>query len=1216
MGSRNRERRAEAVQSTNDSSALSKSSLAARGYVHDAFAALLVPGTARRAPLIHRGYYVRARAVRHCVRAFVEQTCAAPGTPRSQILSLGAGSDSLYFRLKTAGRLAGAAVWEVDFPDVAERKAQRIRDTPDLCALTGPFQSGDPGSTLCFESSDYRILGLDLRQLQQLDQALAAAGLDGAAPTLLLAEAVLTYLEPDDAAALISWAAQRFSNAIFVVYEQMRPQDAFGEFMQQHFRHLNSPLHGLDRFPDAEAQQQRFLQAGWTACRAMDLNEFYRCFLPAEERRRMENLEPFDEFEEWHLKCAHYFILAASRGDSLSQTLVFPPSETFPRIDPASPSGVFPASVVTGDTQGLGLKRYGHASVLLSPGVILSAGGFGEQEGRHCRVSKFHMLLRYSDFEWKGNQIGSWGTEAQWDGRLYHTMTRLSDTQVLVLGGRLSPVTPALGILQLSYENEDNSAEDPNVTVTKFCPEDSTLSRWRHSTTEVSCENQKYLFVYGGRSVTEPVLSDWHFLHVGKMTWVTIPVEGEGPEVAALELRSVDLQSAKNNQEHHTQEMGLQRLIVRRSQSFTIQLHFNRPFHSKNDSITFVAETGPAPKELLGTRATFLLTQARQGNGWSASDFTVHANSLYVSLFTPPSAVIGPYSLKMEISQGPSHSTTHPLGTFILLFNPWSAEDDVYLPSETLLQEYIMMDYGFVYKGHERFITPWPWNYGQNPSKDYSQRNDVVYICRVVSAMINSNDDSGVLQGNWGEDYSRGVSPLEWTGSVAILRQWAARGGQPVKYGQCWVFAAVMCTVMRCLGVPTRVVSNFRSAHNSDANLTIDTYYDQHAEMLPTQKRDKIWNFHVWNECWMIRKDLPPGYNGWQVLDPTPQQTSSGLFRCGPASVKAIREGEIHLPYDTPFVYAEVNADEVVWLLKDGQAQEILAHNTSSIGKEISTKMVGSDQRENITSSYKYPEGSPEERSVFMKASQKTLGVRRTSSPFLDLLGSGGAVGQPAQLQLHLTRKPEWGQDLLLKLHARRVADRAHPQGPIHLVVDFCAQTLLHNGGTRKPLWRQKVHLTLDFGEDIQWPLSLPYNNYRNKLTDEKLIRVSGIAKVEETGRSMLVLKDISLEPPHLSIEVSERAEVGKALRVHISLTNTLSVPLSHCTMVLEGSGLVSGQISNDLGTLVAGHTIKIQVDLYPIKAGPRQLQVLVSSNEIKEIKGYKDIFVAAARAP
>lgn len=51
------------------------------------------------------------------------------------------------------------------------------------------------------------------------------------------------------------------------------------------------------------------------------------------------------------------------------------------------------------------------------------------------------------------------------------------------------------------------------------------------------------------------------------------------------------------------------------------------------------------------------------------------------------------------------------------------------------------------------------------------------------------------------------------------------------------------------------------------------------------------------------------------------------------------------------------------------------------------------------------------------------------------------------------------------------------------------------------------------------------------------------------------------------------------------------------------------------LGTLVAGHTIQIQLDIYPFKSGPRQLQILISSNEVKEIKGYKAIFVAAARA-
>ncbi|XP_006883272.1 PREDICTED: leucine carboxyl methyltransferase 2 [Elephantulus edwardii] len=531
MGPRSRERRAGSVQNTNDSSALSKNSLAARGYVQDAFAALLVPGRARRAPLIHRGYYVRARAVRYCVRAFLEQTCVLSDVPPAQILSLGAGSDSLYFRLKSAGRLTRATVWEVDFPDVARRKVQRIRDIPELCALTGPFQEGDPASALLLGSLDYRILGLDLRQLQRLDEALATAGLDAAAPTLLLAEAVLTYLEPKSAADLIAWAAQRFSNALFVIYEQMKPHDAFGQFMQQHFRQLNSPLHGLDSFPNVEAQRRRFLQAGWTACSAMDMNEFYRRFVPAEERRRIENLEPFDEFEEWHLKCAHYFILAASKGDTFSQMLVFPATEVFPWVDPDSPAGVFPVSVVTSDSQGSNLKRYGHASTLLSPGVILSAGGFGEQEGQHCRVSKFHLLLRHCDSEWKGSQIGGWETGCKWDGRLYHTMTRLSDTQVLVLGGRLSPVTPALGILQLCIsKEEDNGLEDLKVTITKAGPEeDSTLSRWRHSTTKVSYKNETYLFVYGGRSVKEPVLSDWHFLHVSTMSWVRIQVEGNAP---------------------------------------------------------------------------------------------------------------------------------------------------------------------------------------------------------------------------------------------------------------------------------------------------------------------------------------------------------------------------------------------------------------------------------------------------------------------------------------------------------------------------------------------------------------------------------------------------------------------------------------------------------------------------------------------------------------
>ena len=35
-------------------------------------------------------------------------------------------------------------------------------------------------------------------------------------------------------------------------------------------------------------------------------------------------------------------------------------------------------------------------------------------------------------------------------------------------------------------------------------------------------------------------------------------------------------------------------------------------------------------------------------------------------------------------------------------------------------------------------------------------------------------------------------------------------------------------------------------------------------------------NFHVWVECWMRRPDLGVGFDGWQVVDPTPQEKSAG----------------------------------------------------------------------------------------------------------------------------------------------------------------------------------------------------------------------------------------------------------------------------------------------------------------------------------------------------
>uniref|UniRef100_A0A8C9P163 Protein-glutamine gamma-glutamyltransferase E n=1 Tax=Spermophilus dauricus TaxID=99837 RepID=A0A8C9P163_SPEDA len=658
-----------------------------------------------------------------------------------------------------------------------------------------------------------------------------------------------------------------------------------------------------------------------------------------------------------------------------------------------------------------------------------------------------------------------------------------------------------------------------------------------------------------------------------------------------VRVTSVDWQRSGNGAAHHTQEYPCPELVVRRGQPFRLTLDLSGDLDSE-ETLIFTVETGPKASEALHTKAVFQTAELEGGDVWTAVKESQTENSMSVSLASPPDAVIGRYQLSARASSRRRHSD-RKLGEFVLLFNPWCPEDDVFLASEEERQEYVLNDSGIIFRGVEKHIRAQGWNYGQfeedildiclsildrspshqdDPATDVSHRHNPIYVTRIISAMVNSNNDRGVVQGQWQGKYGSGTSPLHWRGSVAILQKWFKSRFKPVKYGQCWVFAGVMCTVLRCLGIATRVVSNFNSAHDTDKNLSVDKYVDSFGRTLEDLTEDSMWNFHVWNESWFARQDLGPSYNGWQVLDATPQEESEGVFQCGPASVTAIREGDIHLAHDGPFVFAEVNADYITWLWNEDESRERVYSDTKKIGRCISTKAVGSDSRVDITGLYKYPEGKGH-MLAFIQCPRWPLGY-------------GGLV--PSSL----------GPDPF--------------PDPCRVQVNLSGATILY---TRRPvaeILHESHAVKLGPQEEKKIPVAISYSQYKEDLTEDKKILLAAMCFVSK-GEKLLVEKDITLED-FITVKVLGPATVGVAVTVEVTVVNPLLEKVEDGVLMVEGSGLLQGQLSIEVPSLQPQEKALVQFNITPSKSGPRQLQVDFVSHHFPDIKGFVIVDVATAK--
>ncbi|XP_063077550.1 protein-glutamine gamma-glutamyltransferase E [Engraulis encrasicolus] len=693
----------------------------------------------------------------------------------------------------------------------------------------------------------------------------------------------------------------------------------------------------------------------------------------------------------------------------------------------------------------------------------------------------------------------------------------------------------------------------------------------------------------------------------------------------ALAIRDVDLHVKENNKAHSTEEISTKRLIVRRGQNFQLTLHTSRQFKPDADELFFTVETGTWPSEAKGTRCVFGLGETNAKSGWTAQVQDSDNSSVTLAISSPANACVGLQTLIVKV--GSQNAISKPVANLTVLFNPWCTDDSVYLQDEDERQEYVMNENGLIYRGSSDRMGPMDWDFGQfeedmvdiclklldmNPkclrdaAEDVSARCNPIYVGRVISAMINANDDRGVLVGRWSAPYSGGVAPTQWSGSVDILRQWYKKRCAPVNYGQCWVFAGVMCTVMRCLGIPCRVVTNFDSAHDTDKSLTIDSYYDENG-LRAKDSRDSVWNFHVWVEAWMKRPDLSRDstYDGWQVLDPTPQEKSTGVYCCGPCPVKAILEGHTDMKYDAPFVFAEVNADQVSWIVGEDGSERRLDTDTRTVGKNISTKAVGKNRRQDLTNNYKYSEGSERERDVFEEAVRRGDMERPILPSSLEELEELGNFPEIA-MKLAEKKQAAVGEDveLTLVLHSEHQTSQ-------ELSVKVNAQAMRYTGVPDSLVWRQERDIQLQPKQDLEISIQIPYSAYGSKMLGNNSMKVSALVfSKQDLWESYLAEKNIVLEDPTLIIKAPSTCHQYMEMTVELMFHNPLDSPLRHGLLRLSGSGLVRDTMLISVPHLPADHRVRLQIPISPYRVGKHKLVANFDCSALRDIKACCDIEV------
>lgn len=256
---------------------------------------------------------------------------------KKQIISLGAGSDTRFFRLMTRTphptleegfyQKPNLIYHEIDFPENTIAKLKPVSELSELCGrVSTPWlwsSSTDTSSSSdTIHAGNYHVHPLDLRSLDPSKSPPPSFEyIEKDLPTIIISECCLVYLAPSAADTVALYFTQHLFPTTtplgLVLYEPINPHDAFGKVMVSNLASRGIVLQTLRKYGSLEAQAARMKAYGFEGSGEADVKTLWEVGVEKKEKERIAGLEMMDEVEEWELLAGHYCVCFGWRGDRL-----------------------------------------------------------------------------------------------------------------------------------------------------------------------------------------------------------------------------------------------------------------------------------------------------------------------------------------------------------------------------------------------------------------------------------------------------------------------------------------------------------------------------------------------------------------------------------------------------------------------------------------------------------------------------------------------------------------------------------------------------------------------------------------------------------------------------------------------------------------------------------------------------------------------------------